>query len=235
MGSRKVIGAALGVGIVAVLAFGACRHEQPVAPASQPPPPPAPVTPSAVTSTPAPSALAADAGIDPAAELALAIERAKSCTEPRAAITNRPEGGTIYNNAMTSADAGSIDRGQLILEAVEAESKAFRCCFDSWLSQHPNEALTMLLVLELESDGTLGEARVAADRSNVDDPVVTGCVTAVAREAKYPASPSGSPTVVEYPFRATLDASTATDEAATGSAGTAAGNLAGAAHSPTPR
>ena len=65
-------------------------------------------------------------------QLDTAVAAARACSAPISVITNRPDGGVVFNNAMTSADAGSIDRGQAVIDAVAAHTDAFRCCFDAW-------------------------------------------------------------------------------------------------------
>ena len=106
----------------------------------------------------------------------------------------------MFNNAMTSADAGSIDRGQAVIDALTAQTDAFRCCFDAWFRDHDAVEQRVMLTVELAPDGRLKSATTDPERSTLNDEVVFGCLAAVAGDATYPTSPSGQPTVVEYPL-----------------------------------
>jgi hypothetical protein len=144
---------------------------------------------------------AGDAGPSEADQLAAAIAAARRCDAPTATITNQPDGGVIFNNALTSADAGSIDRGQGVLDALAGNATAFRCCVNAWLRDHPGREEQLMLRLELAADGSVEGASVDQARSTLDDAVTRGCVTAVARDTSYPPSPEGKETIVMYPIR----------------------------------
>lgn len=106
----------------------------------------------------------------------------------------------VFNNAMTSADAGFIDRMQGTLDALGGESRRFRCCFDSWTKAHPGEEGKLLLLVDLEPGGEVRRAAVDASRSTVSDALVIECVAYVARTTTFPSSPTNRETLVEYPF-----------------------------------
>jgi hypothetical protein len=111
--------------------------------------------------------VAADAGgqdaADPIAAQGLAASR---CDAPNAQIRNHPEGGVVFNNAMTSADA----------------------------------EVRLMLKLTLGPEGAVEAAQIDPRRTSIDHAVTSSCVAQVAAAAKYPKSPRGTPTVVEYPF-----------------------------------
>jgi hypothetical protein len=164
----------------------------------------APMMPAtASTGTPSSTAVGLDAGeaLDAgtaaaAAELGAAPS---DCQEPRARLM-LPDGGVVFNNAMTSADAGFVDRTQGVLDALGARAARFQCCFDPWARETPGGRGELLLVVDLEPDGRVREATVQADRSTISRPDTVRCVIDVARQTSYPASPVGRPTLVEYPL-----------------------------------
>jgi hypothetical protein len=200
---RTIVGSSLAAGLFGTAAFGACRTN----PADVPPPTAAPTSsaliapgPSAPSgaSTSEASASAAPSPENAAAEAAL---KARSCTDPVTAILNHPDGGVVFNNAMTSVDAGFIDRTQGVLDALSQQATAFRCCFDGWLRAHPGAEEKVMLRVVLTGDGQVEDAAVDPSRSSVSDAVTVGCVVGVARDTPYPKSPTGKQTVVEYPLR----------------------------------
>ncbi|MBI4957015.1 MAG: AgmX/PglI C-terminal domain-containing protein [Myxococcales bacterium] len=133
-----------------------------------------------------------DAGVD--------LGAMRACAAPRTLVLNTPDGGVVFNNAMTSADAGHIDRAAGVVAALVASEPAFRCCFDAWTTRHPGTEATLMLVVPLAADGSATGARVDPARSSFDDPLVAACVTETARALRFPPSPTHSTTTVEYPF-----------------------------------
>lgn len=199
MGLRWIVGAALALGSSAVLGFAACRG----APASGPPPRPSATTTIAPTTAMAmpPPPARPDAGPSQEDQLAAAVASARRCDEPLAAITNQPDGGVIFNNAMTSADAGKIDRGREVLDALSRQAISFRCCVNDWMHHHPDKQGQVMLQLELAPDGSVEHASVDDSRTTIEDDIAIACVVAVARDGSYPPSPRGVPTLVSYPIR----------------------------------
>jgi hypothetical protein len=194
MGARVLVGMSLVAGVVGTLAFVACGEAfQPHAPRGA-----SSATPSTAGST-SPSAsepVSASASPQDASE---AIEP-RACDDPRVEILNHPDGGVVFNNAMTSADAGFIDRTEPSIRALAAKASEFRCCLAKWVGTHEGEQ-RLMVVVQLAPDGTVSESRIDASRSDVDDPATLRCVELVAREASFPASPSGKDTWLEYPLR----------------------------------
>lgn len=193
---RAIIGAALGLGLVATLGFAACGGPRSAPPIPTPPPP----RPLAQHDAAAPEPAPTDAAADPAEALAAAIAAAKSCTAPTSKITNQPDGGVVFVNAWHRRDAGNIDRLQGIVGALAGHSDVFRCCFDVWAAEHPGHEGKLLLVMELEADGSVKSATVDSGRTDIDQAVTQACVVDVAKGLSYPESPSNDATLVEYPF-----------------------------------
>lgn len=132
-----------------------------------------------------------------------ALRALQQCSTPRTAIVNHPDGGVVFNNAMTSADAGFIDRTQGVIDAIGAQSDKIRCCLDAWTAAHAGTEGRLLLRIELDPDGQVRSAEVDAQRSTIADGKAVPCVVDVVRQASYPSSPTGSVTIVEYPIVAT--------------------------------
>jgi len=196
MGTRAVVGMSLVAGMLGTLAFVACSE------ALQPEAPPGPAsaettTAAAESNSPAldgqPSATSAPSQPGEAME-------PRQCDDPRVDILNHPDGGVVFNNAMTSADAGFIDRTEPSIQALAAKAAEFRCCLAKWVSTHEGEQRLMLRV-HLAADGRVSESRVDASRSDVDDSATLRCLELAAREARFPASPAGKDTWLEYPLR----------------------------------
>jgi hypothetical protein len=129
------------------------------------------------------------------------VAKIAACNDPRAVVLNHPDGGTVFNNALTSADAGFIDRTQGVLDAIANRSQAFRCCFDPWLEQAPSGEGQLLLRVTLAPNGDVSAAEIDSARSDIRNATSVACVLAVARGIDYPPSPTKKETIVEYPFR----------------------------------
>jgi hypothetical protein len=149
----------------------------------------------------------ADGGTDvsAAAETDISNPRARraaqGCPQPSSTIANHPDGGVVFNNAMTSADAGFIDRMQRIVTTLEEQGDRFRCCFDLWQPpQASSEPARVMLVVVLEANGDVRTATVDESRTTAKDEDMVWCVAEVARTTTYPPSPTGKSTIVEYPF-----------------------------------
>jgi hypothetical protein len=171
----------------------------------------APTSPVAATSPPPASpASGGDAGgaLDASTASAAAELGAtpSDCREPRVRLL-LPDGGVVFNNAMTSADAGLADRTQGVLDALGAQADRFRCCFNPWASDTPGGRAELLLVVDLEPDGRVREATVDADRSTISRADTIRCVLDVARQTSFPASPAGRPTLAEVPLLVAVDSS----------------------------
>jgi hypothetical protein len=183
---RAVVGACLIAGVTVSIAFAACAK----GPGSAPPPPVA----SAV-----PSQLAPAGDADNVAARAAA---AQSCSEPVTVLLNQADGGVMFNNAMTSADAGHLDRGDRVVAALSAQGTRFRCCFDEWMRTQPErKTAEMMLQVLLSPDGRVADAGVDPTRSDVQDTLTTMCVVSVASKVEYPPSPRKVATLIEYPLK----------------------------------
>lgn len=212
---RIVLLAGAAAAWMAALSFGACRSG-PQAPADGPPTRDGPIPPTAPlgrfdggvgprSPSPLRSAEAGPAEASPAGDAGSANAKWR-CPSPRSALLNLPDGGVVFNNAMTSADAGFIDRTQGIIDALVGQSQAIRCCFDEWAEQHPGDEGQVVLLLELDAAGVVISADVDPRRSTIAERATLDCLIEVARRASYPESPTGSPTLVEYPFVVALRA-----------------------------
>jgi hypothetical protein len=198
MRARWLVAVGIGATFGATAAFVACASGsgsvpppgRPAAAAPTPPPGHGPAPASSTGSEPA------DAGHD----LAMAVAEARRCDTPRATIRNHPNGGAVFNNAMTGEDAGSIDRMAGVVQALAGRVDAFRCCFDHWLAAHQASEVQIMLQVALDPNGAVESAAVDPSRSSGGDEVLGGCLAAIASETTFPPSPRGTPTLVEYPF-----------------------------------
>ena len=206
MQPQLVVGGAIAASLGMTMAFAACGAQTSTAPAGRPigsaPSTSVPITsaPSAARTPPQPSAIASVTRPSDAALLAAAVAKARACDEPGSRILNHPDGGVVFNNAMTSADAGHIDRTRATLDAIAGQSRALRCCFDVWTRAHAGKTGKVLLVVTLAADGTVESTRVDKKRTDASEPVMDACLLAVVNAATYPPSPSKKRTIVEYPL-----------------------------------
>jgi len=206
---RFLVGVVIGAGLVGTLGFVACSGPSKAPPGPVPRSTEAALAPTTAPSTSAPVAMAptpVDGGPAPrdsaAGEASAAAARAASqCDDPLGAILNLPDGGVVFNNAMTSADAGSLDRGQGIIDALVGQARRFRCCFDPWLRAHPDQTVQLLLRVALDPSGKVTEVGHDSSRSNITDELAVACVSWVAEDTSYPPSPGGRATIVELPLR----------------------------------
>lgn len=199
---HAIIGAALGLGLVATLGFIAChgpRPEQP-GPAASSEPTPRTGAARGDAAVPPPALSAPDAAPNEEQALAAAVATAKSCSAPTSTIINPPGGGVVFVNAWHRKDAGNIDRLQGIVGVLTGQSAIFRCCFDAWTAERPGRQGTLLLRMELEADGAVKSASIDANRTDIDQAVTRACVIEVAKGLTYPESPAKHATLVEYPF-----------------------------------
>ncbi|WP_438009183.1 AgmX/PglI C-terminal domain-containing protein [Sorangium sp. So ce321] len=176
------------------------------------PPPPASQPTGATESQPSAAAApgAADQGTaapgaatpaQPAAGRKKAPETVEDCKAIASEITNEPpDGGVVMNNAMTSADAGSSDRLQPLVDAIKARRDGFRCCFDLYARKNPGAQGRITWQLKLKPDGTFEDATIVRDKSDVTAPQVESCMEELARSITWARSPSGKETVLTYPF-----------------------------------
>jgi hypothetical protein len=213
-----LLGVAIATAIMAAVLFGACSgggrlQHRGVLPGTGQPSPGAtptesasaqPLLPNATPPASGSAASRSDAGdaLDAGAQnLAATVGAAPpECRNPTARLL-LPDGGVVFNNAMTSADAGYLDRTQGVLEALGAQADLLRCCFDPWSRDTPGGRGQLLVVLDLEPDGRLRNASVEAERSTISRPDAVRCVLDVMRRAAFPASPTGKPTLVEFPLQ----------------------------------
>ncbi|HTN84597.1 MAG TPA: AgmX/PglI C-terminal domain-containing protein [Sorangium sp.] len=203
--------------LVAATLFAACSSgtTPPSPPESASPgasPPPASQPTGATESQPSAAAApgAADQGTaasgaaapsQPAAGRKKAPETVEDCKAIASEITNEPpDGGVVMNNATTSADAGSSDRLQPLVDAIKARRDGFRCCFDLYARKHPGAQGRVTWQLKLKPDGTFEEATIVRDKSDVTAPQVESCMEELARSVTWARSPSGKETVLTYPF-----------------------------------
>ncbi len=205
-----LVGAVIGAGLAATLSLAsACSGPTKAPPGPLPAPTKtalSPVAPSASGGAVAAAPVASDAGTDEAdgatgGATTAAARAAQRCVDPIGSIVNLPDGGVVFNNAMTSADAGFLDRGQGIIDALVAGAPQFRCCLDPWLRAHPDQEAKVLLRVSLDPSGQVTEATIDSSRSTVVDELAVSCARIVAEETSYPASPSNRPTIVELPLR----------------------------------
>lgn len=169
--------------------------------------PPSASPPAASQPTAAADPVAADLGAaapaqpDKPAARKKAPETVEDCKVIASEITNEPpEGGVVMNNAMTSADAGSSDRLQPLVDAIKARRDGFRCCFDLYARKHPGAQGRVTWQLKLKPDGTFEEATIVRDKSDVTAPQVESCMAELAKSITWARSPSGKETVLTYPF-----------------------------------
>lgn len=144
---------------------------------------------------------AAPAQPDKPATRRKAPETVEDCKVIASEITNEPpDGGVVMNNAMTSADAGSSDRLQPLVDAIKARRDGFRCCFDLYARKHPGAQGRVTWQLKLKPDGSFEEATIVRDKSDVTAPQVEDCMEELAKSVTWARSPSGKETVLTYPF-----------------------------------
>ncbi|WP_437898834.1 AgmX/PglI C-terminal domain-containing protein [Sorangium sp. So ce124] len=171
-----------------------------------PPPPSQPASPGAADpGATAPGAAdpgaTAPAQPDRPASRKKAPETVEDCKVIASDITNEPpDGGVVMNNATTSADAGSSDRLQPLVDAIKARRDGFRCCFDLYARKHQGAQGRITWQLKLKPDGTFEEASIVRDKSDVTAPQVESCMEELAKSITWARSPSGKETVLTYPF-----------------------------------
>ncbi len=114
-------------------------------------------------------------------------------------MSQPPADAVVFNNAMTSVDAGFIDRTQGVLDVITSQSKALSCCFDNASTSDP---LGVMLEMTLTPDGKPNVA-INTKLSTTPDGLVHQCIAILLEQASYPASPTNRETQVEYLLRAT--------------------------------
>lgn len=195
MASRASLLAALALSALALsLGMGACSSSsgtEPSAPESTGRPPPPPPTEEAAATEPA--APEAPRG---------APKSAQDCTNLVTDIVNDPplDGGVAMNNATTAGDAGGSDRLVPIMQTMQKEKDAFRCCFDLWGKEHKGEQAKIALVIEIDPAGKLTKASFKQAETDLKDDAVEACMSDVAKKMSFPPSPSGKETTYTHRF-----------------------------------
>ena len=169
--------------------------------------------PSAPASTgaeapPPPSGPADGAGSDGASPAASGAAKASpttadGCKDLVTDIVNDPplDGGVAMNNATTAGDAGGSDRLLPVMETIQKNRDAFRCCFDLWGREHAGQEAKIALTLELEPTGALKKASFKQAETDLKDAAVEACMSDVAKKLSYPPSPSGKETTYTHRFQ----------------------------------
>lgn len=128
-------------------------------------------------------------------------ETVADCKQVLSEITNEPpEGGVVMNNAATSADAGSSDRLQPLVDVIKSRRDGFRCCFDLYARKNPGARGKIAWQLKLKPDGAVEAATILRDKSDVTAPEVESCMAELAKSVTWARSPSGKDTTLTYPF-----------------------------------
>lgn len=124
------------------------------------------------------------------------------CTNLVTDIVNDPplDGGVAMNNATTAGDAGASDRLVPVMEAIQKDRDAFRCCFDLWGKDHAGEQSKIALVIELDPDGTLKTSSFKQAETDLKDAAVEACMVDVTKKMSFPPSPSGKETTYTHRF-----------------------------------
>jgi hypothetical protein len=123
-----------------------------------------------------------------------------SCRASLVVLAGPPKEGVVFNNAMTSADAGYVDRTALVLDALDQQTARIGCCLEPGADGDLAATGSMLVVIELGPTGAVTRAVVDEARSSPMPAGIAGCVAAVVREVPFPRSPADRATVVEYPL-----------------------------------
>ena len=140
----------------------------------------------------------------PAAKQRADVERHIKELEGRAtvAVKNAPDMAApppaTGKSGPQKMGTGGSDRLQPIVAVIKQNRAAFRACFDKWSRQHPGVEGRVTLTFYLDPDGNLDEPNT--DEKGFAAPEVAACIEDVARELKYPESPSGKFTRFSYPF-----------------------------------
>jgi len=124
-----------------------------------------------------------------------------SCRAPKVAVEGPPVDGVVFNNAMTSADAGYVDRTAQVLAALSKESPRIGCCLEPSTGGDVPATGALLIVIELAPSGSVVRAFVDEPRSSVLAAGIPECIAAIVREIRFPRSPADRTTLVEYPLK----------------------------------
>ncbi len=154
-----------------------------------------------VPSVPSVPSVLAEAGLAPApVDAATFLE----CVEPSVDVRLPEDQGGIFDNALTTAESGHRDRTRPILDAIRNQKAAFRCCFAPWAASAPIAEARVLLRIELDAAGHVSAVGSEPQRTTVQHPTTLACLEKAIERVRFPPSPGGRVTVVEYPLRATL-------------------------------
>ena len=96
----------------------------------------------------------------------------------------------------TQADRGSQDYNRIIKENRDK----FRSCFDSAVATNPGIKGTVTLGWRLDPKGTVKEARVVAEQSDIHIDSFETCMVSALRTLTFPPSTRGLDSTVRYPF-----------------------------------
>lgn len=166
-----------------------------------------------IAATPSAGAAAQSTPTDTAGESSAALSSPRNpleakalldCGSPRAEVILPDDRGPVFDNAMTTPEAGHGDRTRPVLAALREQLPAFRCCFEPWAETSPQEEARVILRIALDADGRVTSADTDARRTTIDVRATLTCLGEAARRGTFPSSPSKRATLVEYPLRARL-------------------------------
>jgi hypothetical protein len=89
---------------------------------------------------------------------------------------------------------------QSIQNAVAANRKPIRACYDKARKDLPDLKGTLTIHFVLDAEGNVKKAELNVERSDIKSPEVANCAIGELKKLKFPPSSRGMDTAVNYPF-----------------------------------
>jgi hypothetical protein len=157
--------------------------------------------------TPESAAATADAGVAPATSAASGPSTTTTdLPDAEAAPTHLPQAGTSSGDAGAPAahfDGHAHEMGRTpadIRASVVAHRDQARACYDGALADHPGLEGDLVIKWTIDPKGNVTETSLDSAKSQITEPGVVACISAIIKRIQFAASPGGYETKAFYPF-----------------------------------
>jgi TonB family protein len=88
----------------------------------------------------------------------------------------------------------------LIADIVKKHRQPVRDCYEAAAKKHPGLQGNLVIHFEIDPEGKVTSAKLNEQRSKIKEPELVECAVKVIKGLKFPASPKGMITEVNYPY-----------------------------------
>jgi TonB family protein len=125
--------------------------------------------------------------------------------EPAPAAAKEPEDDTTATPTPSETDPGNTETRtqEVIRDAFQRNRPQARACFDEALKKHAGLRGNLTVTFVIDPKGTVKEASINTDRSDLAIPELNTCIIDVVRKIAFPPSSRGFESKGNYPYNFT--------------------------------